>query len=194
MISPSCCLQTLRPFHLLQTPASSTCCFHRRSHPSVNLGAFRDHIRSIKAPTDLAAARSFRCLVIGGGAAARRRTKALCGDAVLNLFEKVSGPGREKRKAEFIAFFYSLAAPAPPTFNKITAATALCMEKEQSHVAQYQCESLVAQMGGVRRCGYSGSRAGLMVGSAHEGEGEDSNWSSGLLSFLSPKPPHSLAM
>jgi hypothetical protein len=96
--------------------------------------AFRDHIRSMTAPTDLAAAlfSLWGALIIGGGAAARSRAKALCGDDVLNLFENVSGPGREKRKAGFITFFDSLAAPGSPTFDKITRSTELCMEKSNA--------------------------------------------------------------
>lgn len=97
--------------------------------------AFRDHIRSMKNATDLAAGvfSLWGALIIGGGAAARRRAQALCGEHVLYLFTKISGLGREKRKTDFIAFFDSLAAkPGSPTFCKITEATELCMEKSNA--------------------------------------------------------------
>jgi len=96
--------------------------------------AFRDHIRSMNDATDLAAAlfSLWGALIIGGGAAARRRVKALCGDHVLHLFEKVSGSGREQRKTDFIVFFDALAAPGSDAFDKITVSTERCMEKSNA--------------------------------------------------------------
>ena len=156
--------------------------------------AFRDHIRSMKAPTDLAAAlfSLWGALVIGGGAAARRRAKALCGDDVLNLFEKVSGPGREKRKAEFIAFFDSLALPASPTFDKITVATELCMEKSNAMLRSISANPWWLKWVGLVVVATPAIALALWLGPPSKGE--DSNWTSGLFAFLSRKPPHTLAM
>jgi hypothetical protein len=156
--------------------------------------AFRDHIRSMNAPTDLSAAlfSLWGALVIGGGAAARRRAKALCGDDVLNLFEKVSGPGREKRKAEFIAFFDSLAAPASPTFDKITVATELCMEKSNAMLRSISANPWWLKWVGLVAVATPAIALALWLGPSSKGE--DSNWTSGLFAFLSRKPPHTLAM
>lgn len=156
--------------------------------------AFRDHIRSMEAPTDLAAAlfSLWGALVIGGGAAARRRAKALCGDNVLNLFEKVSGPGREQRKGEFIAFFDSLAAPGSPTFDKITQATELCMEKSNAMLRSISANPWWLKWVGLVAVATPAVALAIWLGPPSKGEGE-SYWS-GLFSFLTRKPPHTLAM
>jgi hypothetical protein len=152
--------------------------------------AFRDHIRSMTAPTDLSAAlfSLWGALVIGGGAAARRRAKALCGDDVLNLFEKVSGPGREKRKGEFIAFFDSLAAPGSPTFDKITRSTELCMEKSNAMLRSISANPWWLKWVGLVAVATPAVALAVWLGPPSKGV-----WS-GLLSFLSRKPPHTLAM
>ena len=72
-----------------------------------NAVKFRNHIRNITNSSELAGA--LFCLwgvfIVGGGATARQRAKALCGDSALNVYQKVAGPGREQRKLHFINFW-----------------------------------------------------------------------------------------
>ena len=96
--------------------------------------AFVDHVRAYTTASELAAGVFclWGALIIGGGAGFRRRAQALYGDKALNLFGKVSGPGREGRRRDFIAFFDSLAEPETALFDKITQDTIDTMHKSNA--------------------------------------------------------------
>ena len=74
-------------------------------------------------------------LIIGGGAAAMPRVKALCGEEACHLFTSVTGPGRGRRKADFIQLWDTLAskedgssASEKKLFEKIVAVAEDCMQ------------------------------------------------------------------
>ena len=47
----------------------------------------------------------------------------------MNVYQNVSGPGREKRKRDFIDFWDSLAAPESDEFGTIEDSADVCMRK-----------------------------------------------------------------
>jgi len=69
-------------------------------------------------------------LIIGGGAAAYPRVKALVGPEATHLFEDVTGPGRERRKQVFIRVWESLAAREAneTSYKEIVRYTEICMQ------------------------------------------------------------------
>jgi len=67
--------------------------------------------------------------IVGGGATAKQRASKMCGDKGVNVYQNVSGPGREKRKRDFIVFWDSLAAPASDEFGTIEDSADVCMRK-----------------------------------------------------------------
>lgn len=103
--------------------------------------AFITHIQSMTKATDLAGAllSLWGALIIGGGAAIRARAKKLFpreGDKVLHLFVKITGPGREQRKKDFIALFDQLAAPGTAEFEEVVQATHECMTLSNKMLAE----------------------------------------------------------
>lgn len=56
-------------------------------------------------------------LIIGGGAAAKPRVTSLCGKDACNLFESVTGPGRNERKASFVKIWDGLAVQIEDGYN-----------------------------------------------------------------------------
>lgn len=74
--------------------------------------SYIQHIGKMTSGADVAGAAFclWGALIIGGGAAAKPRAEALVGQKdSLHLFQSVTGPGRNQRKADFVALWDSLA-------------------------------------------------------------------------------------
>lgn len=84
-----------------------------QSHAAVS--AYRDKIRGMTESAELAGAVFvlWGGLVIGGGAAAMPRVRALYGVEATHVYEQVTGPGRDERKRAFVETWDSLATSDP---------------------------------------------------------------------------------
>jgi len=68
-------------------------------------------------------------LIIGGGAAASPRVKSRFGEGAVHLFKDVTGPGREKRKMDFIEIWDSLVTDkSSEKFEEIVRHSQECMQ------------------------------------------------------------------
>lgn len=91
---------------------------------------YREKVRSMKTGAEMAGAVFvlWGALIIGGGAAAMPRVKSRFGEEAVHLFQDVSGPGREKRKSDFVQIWDSLAESSSAEFAQIVRAAQDCMQ------------------------------------------------------------------
>ena len=100
--------------------------------------SYLETIRSMKSGEKLAGAAFclWGALIIGGGAAAMPRVEALCGKEATNLFQDVTGPGRNDRKAKFVAVWDDLVKKKEdPRFQKIVVCSQECMQGNNHLIA-----------------------------------------------------------
>lgn len=88
---------------------------------------YRDKIKNMKTGAELAGAAFvlWGALIIGGGAAVAPKVKKY---GAVNLFQDVTGPGREDRKRNFIQTWDSLADKSSENFNEIVKSSKACMQ------------------------------------------------------------------
>jgi len=91
---------------------------------------FRDHIRKMTTASELSGA--LFCLwgvfIVGGGAMARQRAIRMVGEKGVNVYQNVSGPGREMRKRDFINLWDGLAEAGSSQFKSIENSSDECMK------------------------------------------------------------------
>ena len=84
----------------------------------------------MKAASELAGA--LFCLwgvfIVGGGSTAKQRVTKLCGQHAVNVYQNVSGPGREKRKTDFVHLWDSLSHNDSVHFEAISNSADACMK------------------------------------------------------------------
>lgn len=66
--------------------------------------------------------------IVGGGAMARQRALKMCGEDGVNVYKNVAGPGREKRKADFIELWDNLAENGTSEFQITEKSSDMCMK------------------------------------------------------------------
>ena len=95
-----------------------------------NARKFQAAVKTMTTASDLAGA--LFCLwgvfIVGGGAMARQRALQMCGEECVNVYQKVAGPGREKRKQDFIVLWDGLADVDDRLFSAIEESSDLCMK------------------------------------------------------------------
>lgn len=101
---------------------------------------YRDTIRAMTTGAQVAGAAFclWGGLVIGGGAIAMPRVKALCGPDALHIYELVTGPGRQARKMAFIETWDSLAPTDSHDFDQVVAFARQCMQRNNDVFASLQ--------------------------------------------------------
>jgi hypothetical protein len=91
---------------------------------------FCAHVEGMKSASELAGA--LFCLwgvfIVGGGAMARQRAQKMCGEDAVNVYQNVAGPGREKRKKEFIVLWDSIARSGSKQFQEVANSSDVCMK------------------------------------------------------------------
>ena len=94
-------------------------------------------IRDMKSGVELAGAAFclWGALIIGGGAVAQPRIKALWGEDATHVFQTVIGPGRNTRRQKFTKCWDSLAKPGTKDFDVIVESCRECMQGNNALIA-----------------------------------------------------------
>lgn len=97
-----------------------------------NAREYQAVVKNMTTSSDLAGA--LFCLwgvfIVGGGSMARQRAVKMCGEEGVNVYQNVSGPGREKRKQHFIELWDGLADAVDGTkqFKVVEESSELCIK------------------------------------------------------------------
>jgi heme oxygenase len=95
-----------------------------------NASEYRSVIRNMTKASELSGA--LFCLwgvyIVGGGAMARQRALKMCGEDGVHVYKNVAGPGREKRKADFIELWDNLAENGTSEFQITEKSSDMCMK------------------------------------------------------------------
>ena len=95
-----------------------------------NAREYRSVVKGMTKASELSGA--LFCLwgvfIVGGGAMARQRALKMCGEDGVNVYKNVAGPGREKRKGDFIELWDGLAENGTSEFEAAKDSSDVCMK------------------------------------------------------------------
>lgn len=122
-----------------------------------------DYIRGMNAPSEFSGVLFvlWGVFIVGGGAMARQRAKAMCGEAALNVYQNVCGPGREARKSHFIAVWDDLAPQGSVQFEKITEATDMSMMLTNAMLRDFSARPWWLKWVALGSCAFVGAAVAL---------------------------------